>query len=235
MAIPLPILIGGVSLLGGRLIPRPQAAANGPWHSFRCAPSANRSATLWRSTEPCVGWGPKARLPATTWEALVLAQLRSLRVDNAMRAEITAALSAGERPVIRDRVRLERQMRELALEHAAARLDDAEHLARMARLRTDLEILGAQPARALPAHRAVESLDARAETWQKTDLRREKSDVIHAVYERIVIAGPRFVGLRLTPAAYRHGLALVLPEDVMARPTGFEPATFGSGGRRSIH
>ena len=32
--------------------------------------------------------------------------------------------------------------------------------------------------------------------------------MIHAVYERIVIEGPRFVGLRLTPAAYRHGLAL---------------------------
>jgi hypothetical protein len=43
---------------------------------------------------------------------------------------------------------------------------------------------------------------------------------LHAVYERIVIEGPRFVGLRLTPAAYRHGLALALPEAVMARPTG---------------
>ncbi len=31
---------------------------------------------------------------------------------------------------------------------------------------------------------------------------------------------PRFVGLRLTPAAYRHGMALALPEAVMARPTG---------------
>jgi hypothetical protein len=118
-----------------------------------------------------------------------------------MRAQITAVLSASERPVTMDRARLERQMRELALEHAAARLDDAEYLARMARLRGDPEIVGAQPARDLPARRATEWLDALSETWQKADLVEEKSDVIHAIYERIVIEGPRIVGLRLTPAA----------------------------------
>lgn len=55
----------------------------------------------------------------------------------------------------------------------------------MARLRGELEIVGAQPARDLPARRATEWLDALAETWQKTDPVEEKSDVIHAVYERI--------------------------------------------------
>ena len=35
--------------------------------------------------------------------------------------------------------------------------------------------------------------------------------------------------------AYAHGSALALPEAVMARPTGLEPATFGSGTQRSIH
>ncbi len=44
---------------------------------------------------------------------------------------------------------------------------------------------------------------------------------MHAIYERITVAGPEIVGVRLTAAAYAHGLALVLPDKVaMARPTG---------------
>ena len=41
-----------------------------------------------------------------------------------------------------------------------------------------------------------------------------------AANERIVIEAPRFVGLRLTPAAYRRGLARALPDAGVARPTG---------------
>jgi hypothetical protein len=49
----------------------------------------------------------------------------------------------------------------------------------------------------------------------------EKADLLHAIYERIVIVGPQIVRVRLTSAAYAHGLALALPEKVeMARPTG---------------
>ncbi|HEY5275107.1 MAG TPA: hypothetical protein VIK38_00975 [Coriobacteriia bacterium] len=41
------------------------------------------------------------------------------------------------------------------------------------------------------------------------------------IYERITVAGPEIVGVRLTAAAHAHGLALALPEKVvMARPTG---------------
>ena len=46
---------------------------------------------------------------------------------------------------------------------------------------------------------------------------------MHAIYERITVAGPEIVGVRLTAAAYVHGLALALPDKVgMARPRGFE-------------
>jgi hypothetical protein len=46
--------------------------------------------------------------------------------------------------------------------------------------------------------------------------------VLHAIYERIVVTGRRIVSVRLTPAAYAHGLALGLPAKVaLARPTGF--------------
>ena len=45
--------------------------------------------------------------------------------------------------------------------------------------------------------------------------RRRKQILMHAIYERITVAGPEIVGVRLTAAAYTYGLALALPDKVV--------------------
>ena len=60
--------------------------------------------------------------------------------------------------------------------------------------------------------------------WQ---LPKDRADLMLAIYERITVAGPEIVGVRLTAAAFAHGLALALPDKVvMARPTGVGRANY---------
>jgi hypothetical protein len=39
--------------------------------------------------------------------------------------------------------------------------------------------------------------------------------MVQSLYEEIVVRGAEFVSVRLTPEAYAHGLALVLPQEVL--------------------
>ena len=43
------------------------------------------------------------------------------------------------------------------------------------------------------------------------DVPEAKADLVHAVYEKVVVAGHDFVSARLTPAAYQRALALAMP------------------------
>jgi len=170
--------------------------------------------------DPCEAWGDKARLADATWEPAVLEQLASIRLDDATIAAVVSTLTSRKRPVAIERGRIDRQLRELALDHVAGNVDDAAYLAQSATLRGQRDALVAEQASTVSAERAVEWLRAIGQAIRRADLPAQRSDLIHAVYEGIVVAGPDFISARLTPAAYEHGLALSLPQVGMARPTG---------------
>jgi hypothetical protein len=174
--------------------------------------------------QPCQDWGEFARLGDETWEDPVLAQVAGLRIDDATIAAVVAALGGTRRPIAMDRARIERQMRGIALDHVRGGLSDGAYLARLGELRGQIGALQADASDGVPADRAVEWLRAIALTWRHADVPEAKADLLHAIYERIVVAGRSFGSARLTRAAYAHGLALALPQVVMARPTGVRRA-----------
>jgi DNA invertase Pin-like site-specific DNA recombinase len=171
--------------------------------------------------DPCEAWGCKARIADAIWEGPVLAQVGGITVDDDTIASVVAVLGSTRRPVEMDRARIDRRIRELALEHAAGTLGDDTYLARLKALREARDELAEGSGVGVPAQRAIDWLRALAESIQQADVPKERADLMHAIYERIVVAGPEIVGVRLTSVAYAHGLALALPEKVaMARPTG---------------
>ena len=140
---------------------------------------------------PCPEWGKKARHVDATWEVPILAQMAGIELDTATIAHVVAVLGSTQRPVAIDRGRLERQKRDLALEHASGGIGDATYLARMAELRSQRAALDEGSTGGVPADRAVAWLRALGETWQHADVPQAKADLLHAIYERITVAGLR--------------------------------------------
>ena len=72
----------------------------------------------------------------------------------------------------------------------------------------------------LPGHRAVEWLRALGESFQVADVPKEREELMHAIYDRITVAGPEIVGVRVTQAAYARIGAGAAGKVELARPTG---------------
>ncbi len=150
--------------------------------------------------EPCSDWGDKARLGDETWEPAVLAQLSQVQLDEATMVAVVATMTADHRPIALDRARLDRQLRELALEHAADTIDDATYLERSASLRSQRDALSDSERAGVPAGRIVAWLRAFGEAIERADVPAEKADLVHAVYERSgrPSSGPTYRRRRLT-------------------------------------
>jgi len=90
---------------------------------------------------PCESWGKQARYGDETWEEPILAQVEDIELGDGTLAAVVRALGSAPRPIAIDRARIERQMRDLALDHAAGRLEDAVYLDRLRGLREAKERL----------------------------------------------------------------------------------------------
>ena len=151
----------------------------------------------------------------------ILGQVAGIELDDATIGAVVAALGGAPRPVGLAHARIDRKIRELALEHAAGRLEDAAHLERLRELREAKDTVERTRGERVAAERAIEWLRALSATWTEADVPVAKADVLHAIYDQIVVTGREIVSVRLTSSAYAHGLALALPTKVaLARPTG---------------
>jgi len=162
--------------------------------------------------DPCPAWGTPASVPLEAWEPAIAAQIGLASLDEDAIARIRSVVEArAPRPIDTSRARLERAMRDLALEHAAGRLTDEAYLAGIRRLREEVERAGAPRPSGVTADEAIAAIADLSSLWVDATPE-ERARLVHAVYARIDVLGRSFAGVELTPWAYDIGLDQAMPE-----------------------
>ena len=173
---------------------------------------------------PCPAGTEHAVLASSRIEDTIEAQVSGIRLNAKTTTDIVRVLSSPTTaPQSIDRARSERRRRELAIDFAQGRLSLADFQAALDSI--DAIEPTEEAIVAVSADRAVHWLRNLAALWSKGS-REERAELVASIYDSVTVVGPNVVGVRLTPVALSHGLALAMPERVvLARPEGFEPAT----------
>ena len=114
---------------------------------------------------------------------------------------------------------MEHRRRELALDLAAGRNSERAFLAAMRRPNEEKAVVGGEVRRIVDGPKAIDCIRNLAVSWAKAKPP-TRATMIQSPYEEIVVRGEESLRVRLSPEAHAHGLALALPQVVMARPTG---------------
>jgi len=187
-----------------------------------------------RHRNPCAEWGETQRLRSQTWEVPIRAQVSQLNLSDATIAQVARIFDAPP-PLPNEvgRKRIERERRDLADALAKKRISGADFFSSLQALEEQERTLDAtQPALQLTASEAIAYMRDFRSMWGDAD-EQAQADLVHALYERIEVVGPEFVGVTLTREAEAHGLAIpgVLPEQVTLSQVasvggeGLEPPT----------
>jgi len=175
--------------------------------------------------DPCPAWGRQARYAAETWETPIAGQVGALRLDRrtiaAVRRVVLAPMPV---PLATSAARFRRTKLALAERHVAGDIDDAAYLEQLATIRDQERDAATVKARSADPERALAYLEDLTTLWRKATPA-EQAELVRTIYARVEIAGPTFVGVTLTPAAYEHGLDVALPEVV--RRAGKAPPAGG--------
>lgn len=174
--------------------------------------------------EPCPAWS-KSTVAAERFDAPISEQVRRTKPSARWMTELRALTTVNApRPDVLRRRRLERELADRALAHAAQKLSTAGYLAEHDRLTAQIKQLAEQPTPALvDPDVAIRWLADMSRAWEYADLE-ARHKVVAALYDRIVVRSDGFVEVELSAAANAHVVAAAMPEKVvLARPAGVGP------------
>lgn len=183
-------------------------------------------ARRYRHSRPCPEWSQGSYV-RPVYETPIRAQIATAKLSHSQVENIRRLAGQPVAPPtgeLRKR-QLERELTDRAADHARRRITTEHYLADHRRITAEIDAIAERlPAAPLvDADTAVAHVQNLRRTWELAS-EAARARLIRSIYQRVTVRAGEIVEVELTPDAWRHGMALALPERVaLARPAGFEP------------